>query len=71
MSRWLGWRKLLNANAGEAISIMNLFSRADKAPPLGLSGWDQAFLKALYRTEHSSRTQLSEIKTSVTKAVAP
>jgi hypothetical protein len=42
--------------------------RVPADPPLGLV---VILLKALYHTEHSSRTQLSEIKTSVTKAVAP
>jgi hypothetical protein len=60
------------AAAENAPTILHLFSEPkDSSPPLGLSPWDQAFLKALYQTEQSSKMQLAEIKTSVLKDVLP
>jgi hypothetical protein len=36
-----------------------------------LSPWDQAFIKALYHTEHTDPGQLGEIKIAVVKDLAP
>ncbi len=59
----------LDANVGDAITILHLFSASGKAPPPGLSPWDQYFLKALYHTEQSDVMQLSEIKISIVRDV--
>ncbi len=59
----------LDANVGDAPTILQLFSTAAKTPPPGLSSWDQSFLKALYRTEQSDTMQLSEIKISIVRDV--
>jgi hypothetical protein len=59
----------LDANVGEAPTILRLFSTSGKAPPPGLSPWDQYFLKALYHTEQSDVMQLSEIKISIVRDV--
>jgi len=52
----------LDAKMGDAPSILQLFTAYGHTPPPGLSPWDQAFIKALYRTRPS---QLAAIKTSV------
>jgi hypothetical protein len=59
----------LDANVGEAPTILHLFSASGRAPPAGLSPWDQYFLKALYHTEQSDVMQLSEIKISIVRDV--
>jgi hypothetical protein len=53
----------------EAPTILNLFTDAARAPPEGMSSWDEAFLKALYETPQESRMQLSEMTTSMTKSL--
>ena len=60
----------LDANVGDAPTILQLFSSA-KAPPQGLSPWDESFLKALYHTDQTNRMQLSAIKIAVVRDVAP
>jgi hypothetical protein len=59
----------LDADVGDATTILQLFSGSGKAPPAGLSPWDQSFLKALYHTEQSDVMQLSEIKISIVRDV--
>ena len=51
-------------------SILQLFS-GSATPPPGLSAWDEAFLKALYHTEHLDLHQISAIKTSMVQDIAP
>lgn len=60
-----------NADVADAPSILHLFSRAESERPTGLSAWDEAFLKALYRTEHTDNQQLAEIKTAMVRQIAP
>jgi hypothetical protein len=60
----------LDAAVGDAPTILNLFGGSGKAPP-GLSPWDESFLKALYHTEQADTMQLSEIKISIVRDVAP
>ena len=59
----------LDADVGDATTILQLFSGSGKEPPAGLSPWDQSFLKALYHTEQSDVMQLSEIKISIVRDV--
>jgi hypothetical protein len=61
----------LDANVGDAPTILRLFSMSGNAAPQGLSPWDESFLKALYRTDQSDRTQLSAVKIAVVRDVAP
>jgi hypothetical protein len=61
----------VDAKLGDAPTILHLFTDSAKAPALGLSAWDTAYLKALYQTEHKDKTQLLAVKTSVLKDVAP
>ena len=59
----------IDAKLGDAPTILRLFSDPANAPPLGLSSWDEAYLKALYHTQHEDRTQLLAIKTSIVKDI--
>ena len=62
----------IDARAADApASILQLFSDSRKVPPPGLSAWDEAFLKALYHTEHLDQRQISAIKTAMVQDVAP
>jgi hypothetical protein len=60
-----------DADQADAPTILHVFSSAENERPAGLSRWDQAFLKALYHTEHTDRQQLEEIKTAVAAEIAP
>jgi hypothetical protein len=60
-----------NADVADAPSILHLFARSENERPAGLSAWDEAFLKALYRTEHADKQQLAEIKTAMIQQIAP
>jgi hypothetical protein len=59
----------LDANVGDAPTMLHLFSASGQAPPPELSPWDHYFLKALYHTEQSDVMQLSEIKISIVRDV--
>ncbi|MEP6546687.1 MAG: hypothetical protein ABJD53_04420 [Gammaproteobacteria bacterium] len=60
----------LDAAVGNLPTIFNLFSAGGKDSPPALSAWDQAFLKALYHSDPTDKTQLSAIKGSVVRDVA-
>jgi hypothetical protein len=61
----------VDANVGDAPTILRLFAHsADVAPPT-MSPWDRAFLEALYRTPQRSRFQSSMIANRVVRDVAP
>jgi hypothetical protein len=51
----------LDADIGGAPSILRLFALSAENQPSGLSNWDAAFLKALYQSNQTSRTQRFEI----------
>jgi hypothetical protein len=53
----------LEADIGETPSILRLFDppAPGAVAPLALTEWDQAYLKALYRTSSNSRLQRAEI----------
>lgn len=61
----------VDAKPGDAPTILHLFTDSANAPALGMSGWDTAYLKALYHTEHDDKTQLLALKESMIKEVAP
>jgi hypothetical protein len=61
----------VHAKVGDAPSILHLFSDPATAPPLGLSAWDAAYLKALYHTQQDDKTQLLAVKASMLEDVAP
>jgi hypothetical protein len=60
----------LDTKLGDAPTILQVFSSRGKAPPQGLSPWDQAYLKALYHTDRSDRTQRLAIARSIMQEVA-
>ena len=51
----------LDADIGSAPSILRLFALSAEHQPSGLSSWDAAFLKALYQSNQTSRTQRFDI----------
>jgi hypothetical protein len=59
----------LAADIGTAPSILRLFDTPGETPPSGLSSWDLAFLKALYRSDQNSRAQLVDIANRVARDV--
>jgi hypothetical protein len=59
------------ADVADGLTILQLFSRAENQRPAGLSTWDEAFLKALYHTEHTDKQQLAEIKSVMVQEIAP
>jgi hypothetical protein len=60
-----------HAKVGDAPSILHLFSEPANAPQLGLSPWDAAYLKAIYHTDQTDKTQLLAVKDSVVHDLAP
>jgi hypothetical protein len=61
----------LDAKLGDASTILQLFSDPRKAPPFGLSLWDQAYLKALYHTDRRDKPQRFAIARSMAHVIAP
>jgi hypothetical protein len=61
----------LDATLGDAPSILQVFSNREKAPPEDLSAWDKAYLKALYETQHSDKTQRLAIARSMIREISP
>jgi hypothetical protein len=61
----------LDANLGDAPTILQVFSNPEKAPPLGLSTWDQAYLKAIYHTERPDNALNLAIARSIVHEIAP
>jgi hypothetical protein len=59
----------LDKSHDNALSILNLFTDKDQTPPDRMSSWDRAFLKALYATHQEDHMQLSEVATTMTKAL--
>jgi hypothetical protein len=57
------------AHLGNAQTILKLFDGAPQAAPGGLSDWDQSFLKSLYATEQTSKTQRGDIAKSIVRDV--
>jgi hypothetical protein len=60
-----------DADLTDAPTILHLFAITEADRPTGLSNWDEAFLKALYHTEHTDKQQLAEIKTTMIQDIAP
>jgi hypothetical protein len=60
----------LDSDLGSAPSILRLFASSGENQPSGLSGWDAAFLKALYQSNQTSRTQRSEITERVAHGIS-
>jgi len=60
-----------DAEPGSAPTILHLFGDTNTARPMGLSSWDQAFLKALYTTKQASVMQLDDIKLRLDQQFVP
>jgi len=62
-----------DAPLGTSPTILRLFAdrAAGATPPSGLTPWDTAFLKALYRTPLNNVTQRSSITTQMLQSLAP
>ena len=60
----------LDTDFGNAPSILRLFAPSAENQPSGLSRWDAAFLKALYQSNQTSRTQRFEIAERVAHDVS-
>jgi hypothetical protein len=58
------------ADVIDAPSILNLFVQGAKAPA-GLTAWDAAFLKGVYRSRNTDKAQIAAIKSSMVQDVAP
>ena len=61
----------LDADFGEAPTILRLFSASEWANPTGLSHWDSAVLKALYTTSQATKLQRSEIAQRMLRELTP
>ena len=59
----------LDAGLGSTPSILRLFAAPGENQPSGLSRWDAAFLKALYHSNQTSRTQRFDIVERVTRDI--
>jgi hypothetical protein len=59
----------LGENVGSVPTVLNLFNADAKTVPPGLSEWDEALLKALYRTEQTDKSQLNELRLAVTQSM--
>jgi hypothetical protein len=59
----------LDTDVGNAPSILRLFV-SSPTPPAGLSPWDAAFIKALYQSDQTSRTQRREIAERVMQEIS-
>ena len=60
----------LDAGLGSAPSILRLFTASRENQPSGLRSWDAAFLKALYQSKQTSRTQRFDIAERVTQDIS-
>jgi hypothetical protein len=59
----------LDADIGSAPSILRLFVPSP-TPPAGLSSWDAAFIKALYQSDQTSRSQRHDIAERVMNEIS-
>lgn len=57
----------LDNDVGEAPTILKVFAAAETPQPIEMSDWDRALLYSLYTTQQQSRTQLSNMQTSMVK----
>jgi hypothetical protein len=60
-----------DARLDDAPTILTLFNSTAPAAPIGLTDWDQTFLKSLYATEQKSKLQRSQIARQMMSEVSP
>lgn len=62
----------LTASLGSIDSILQLFAQSPpEAPPAGLTEWDYAFLRALYRISYEPLHQRRDIRARMVRELAP
>jgi hypothetical protein len=62
----------LSADVGDVDSILRLFAQPrPEVPPTGLTEWDYAFLKGLYRVSYSPMNQQRDIAARMVRELAP
>jgi hypothetical protein len=59
----------LDGDVGSIPTVLSLFKPGANTAPPGLSEWDEALLKALYRTEQTDKGQLGEVRLSVAQTM--
>ena len=60
-----------DAHLEDGTTILTLFNGTPKSAPVGMTAWDQTFLKALYATEQKSDLQRSQITHQMMRDIAP
>jgi hypothetical protein len=60
-----------NMDVSSAPTVLRLFSTSDQSSPSGLSAWDTAFLRALYRTDQRTVLQRYWIMQSMVQDISP
>jgi hypothetical protein len=60
-----------DARVGDAPTILTLFDKAPGAASPGLTDWDRAFLKSVYKTEQRSILQRNEIARDMVSSMGP
>jgi hypothetical protein len=61
----------LEADLGKTDSILQLFAVEPANRPSGLTEWDQAFLRGLYRISFTPKHQRTSISTRMVEELAP
>jgi hypothetical protein len=59
------------AKLGGTPTILKLFDGPPAAAPVGMSAWDQAFLKSLYASEQRSTLQRRQIASAIVREIVP
>jgi hypothetical protein len=59
----------LDSDLGNAPTILRLFGASGDEKIPGLTSWDQALLKSMYRTPPRDATRLSEVETTAVRYV--
>jgi hypothetical protein len=61
----------VDAQVGDAPTILTLFDKGPGAASPGLTDWDRAFLKCFYSSQQKSILQRSEIANGMVRAMSP
>jgi hypothetical protein len=70
MLRWWRWpSSSLGVPPGTAHTILRLFEGPPESAPAGMTDWDRAFLKLLYATDQTLKTQRGAIWREMLDAV--
>jgi hypothetical protein len=61
----------LEAELGDDVTILRLFSAPANQRPAGLTSWDRSFLSALYHSEQDPRSLRADISGAMTHTASP